>query len=60
MMGETTFASHRIRFKNQGSRSENDKVLVNGIEVTFADLIGQHNQHVSLQADILDRVSVEK
>ena len=49
-----------IRFKNQGSRSENDKVLVNGIEVTLADLIGQHNRHVSLQPDILDMVFVEK
>ncbi|HUM06011.1 MAG TPA: thermonuclease family protein [Terriglobales bacterium] len=54
-----------IRSKNQGSRSENDKVIVLGagtsaIEVNFADLIQQHNRNVSLQADLLDLVFVEK
>jgi len=49
-----------IRSKNQGSRSENDKVLVNDVEVNFADLIQQRNSHVSLQPDLLDMVFVEK
>ena len=49
-----------MKAKDTGSRSENDKVVVNGIELKFTDLITQNNRTISLQADILDMIFVEK
>jgi endonuclease YncB( thermonuclease family) len=48
-------------WKSQGSRSENDKVvLLNRTEVPLSALVDQRNRTIAFQADLLDIVFVEK
>lgn len=50
-----------LAWKSQGSRSENDKVVLpNRTEVPLSALVNQRNRTIAFQADILDVVFVEK